>query len=817
MTDRRRRQAAPGSGGTPRIEAHRSPTITGLLDRVRGAPYAALAMGVLAVAAYLCLVNLDYAALWHDEAPAALIGRNLLQRGDISGWDGRNLVGGTNGRTLNDELRDVLPPLTYVINAAGMAVFGINETGARSMPALLGIATLGLLYLLLRQHLAEHPRLILWCLLFAAWSPQLLLYFRQSRYYAFLAFGMIAAFYLYERWWRSGNARYLVGLTLVAALAFFNHYVGGAATMLALATWHLLYRARATAPRQWLALVGSGLLVVALGTAYLAWLGVLGGERSGFLAFTGVAGIGEYQGTTPLILLRIGIYVRELFTADWISWPVLLWFAGMSALAFVRRRRRIRTTRQADGQGRSSGNKSAAQVAEREDAPGAPPGGGRRALPLAAAGTIVLMGVLFALFSAAMSVQPVWVNPTADLRYYMGALPLLLAMKGLFAEWAWRRSKLAGAAAIAVLLFSSAGAWPFNVTNYYTGKPTLGLHLLQFVGEIHRPYRDSIRVVSDYLLEHAEQDDLVYVPGFADREALTFTAGHRVLFCCGLNQDSPLPRATVEALGAPLYYGQHVPDWIVILGGRTGAYLERAKEYYVVAAQPDVFFYPTQRPEINMHLFTPLPAGPGPGFWGNVYILRRKESGGLYQAAETRMRQQRYGEALAAYRAALELDPAYAPAHGGAGVALFQLRRYEEALAALAQALALQPDAPYAGRLQRLMGRAVLKLGHPEAAAAHFERALQLDSEDAAGLHLLATVRFGQRRYQTALDLYRRLLAIAPDNAQTHAHIGAAQYHLGRNDAAVRSLEHALSLDPALETARTTLDQLRRITPEPGP
>ena len=37
--------------------------------RVRAAPHGALALGVLAVAAYLCLVNLDYAALWHDEAP----------------------------------------------------------------------------------------------------------------------------------------------------------------------------------------------------------------------------------------------------------------------------------------------------------------------------------------------------------------------------------------------------------------------------------------------------------------------------------------------------------------------------------------------------------------------------------------------------------------------------------------------------------------------------------------------------------------------------------------------------------------------------
>ena len=43
------------------------------------------------------------------------------------------------------------------------------------MPALIGILSLGLLYLLLRQHLADHPRLIFFSLLLAAWSPQMLL------------------------------------------------------------------------------------------------------------------------------------------------------------------------------------------------------------------------------------------------------------------------------------------------------------------------------------------------------------------------------------------------------------------------------------------------------------------------------------------------------------------------------------------------------------------------------------------------------------------------------------------------------------------
>ena len=96
----------------------------------------------------------------------------------------------------------------------------------------------------------------------------------------------------------------------------------------------------------------------------------------------------------------------------------------------------------------------------------------------------------------------------------------LVEMKGLFVEWLWRRHAVAGAAAFALLLLTSAGAAPFNLRNVFTGQDTLGTHLIQLVREVHRPYRDSVSIVSDYLLRNAERDDLVYVPGFADREVL---------------------------------------------------------------------------------------------------------------------------------------------------------------------------------------------------------------------------------------------------------------------------------------------------------
>ena len=166
-----------------------------LLLRLQAAPYTAASMGVLLVSAYLCLVNLDYAALWHDEAVPAFMGKNLLKQGDIIGWDGRNLVGGTNGQTLNEDLRDPWPPLMYVLNAVGFAIFGVNEIGARVVHAVIGIVALGVFYLLLRQHLPEHPRLMFFIFVFAAGSAQLLLYFRQSRYFSVMILTLILLFY----------------------------------------------------------------------------------------------------------------------------------------------------------------------------------------------------------------------------------------------------------------------------------------------------------------------------------------------------------------------------------------------------------------------------------------------------------------------------------------------------------------------------------------------------------------------------------------------------------------------------------------------
>ncbi len=719
------------------IQARHNFGLRSLSARLQAAPYPAASLGVLLVAAYLCLVNLDYAALWYDEAAAAFFGKTLLQQGDITGWDGRNLVGGTNGRTLNQALRDVLPPVMYALNAVGFALFGVNEIGARIMHALLGIVALGVFYLLLRQHLPEHPRLRFFIFTFAAGSAQLLLYFRQSRYFSVMVLALVLLFYMYERYWRSKHPAYLPMLALVAALSFFNHYAGGAATMLALAAYHLLFRARITTRREWVLFAICGAAVVALGAGYLYWLGVIGGTRSGFTGFAG-QNLSPYQGDKSefvLLTAKIWLYIRDLFTADWISWPVFSWFVGM---ALIRWKQAVGASRPVCRDQRANDSASIAQ----ED------------FPLAAAGKIILMGALFALFSAMLSVQPIWRNPlSADLRYYVGALPLLLAMKGLFVEWAWRRHVIAGAVALVALLFTSIGAYPFNMVMLFSGQKTLGLHLFEFIREVHRPYRDSISVVSNYLLQNAEKDDLVYVPGFAEREALIFYAGDHVRFCCVLDQNTPLPKDKIAALDAPLYIEQNTPDWIV--EGSRRARVEQFASSYEVVAQLKVHPYPTQRPELNVHAFSPL----DPGDRG-VFILRRQEE-----------------------------------------------QRYEEVVAALEQAVALESSVENAAQLSFYKGRAAHQAGRPEAAE-HYMRALELVPGHAEALRWLGHLRFEQQRYDEALERLQQFIALAPGDAVAHSNMGVILYNLGRRAEALQHFNQALSLDPTLEEARAKRETL---------
>ena len=189
----------------------------------------------------------------------------------------------------------------------------------------------------------------------------------------------------------------------------------------------------------------------------------------------------------------------------------------------------------------------------------------------------------------------------------------------------------------------------------------------------------------------------------------------------------------------------------------------------------------------------------------------------LQTIAEVLRKQGRYEESIETYRAILALDPEFAMAYAGMGDSLFRLERYEAAIESLDRSVDLHPHPPTATARLILMGTASARLGRTDAAATHYERAVDIEPRNPDALDHLAKARYEAKRYAEALDLYRSLLEIQPESAQTHSNLGATLYNVGRPEDALRSFEHALSLDPGLEIARSSLERLERSLRERSP
>lgn len=79
-----------------------------------------------------------------------------------------------------------------------------------------------------------------------------------------------------------------------------------------------------------------------------------------------------------------------------------------------------------------------------------------------------------------------------------------------------------------------------------------------------------------------------------------------------------------------------------------------------------------------------------------------------------------------------------------------------------------------------------------------YQQAIAADPELAPALYNLAILT-ENADLEASVDLYRRVLAVKPDDAATYVRLGYALRHLGREDAAQEALARGFELDPSLE------------------
>lgn len=159
------------------------------------------------------------------------------------------------------------------------------------------------------------------------------------------------------------------------------------------------------------------------------------------------------------------------------------------------------------------------------------------------------------------------------------------------------------------------------------------------------------------------------------------------------------------------------------------------------------------------------------------------------------LEQGRNAEALPILDQTLALDPGQAGMHTNKGNALMALDRVPEALAAYGAAIALQPRADQAPGYVNL-GVYLESLKRPADAAEAYLKAIKLDPSIPEAWGNLGIARLTQGHNEAALEALDRAIKLRPAYADAWTNRGTALQAMGRLDEALASFDRALDLTP---------------------
>ncbi len=141
------------------------------------------------------------------------------------------------------------------------------------------------------------------------------------------------------------------------------------------------------------------------------------------------------------------------------------------------------------------------------------------------------------------------------------------------------------------------------------------------------------------------------------------------------------------------------------------------------------------------------------------------------------LKDENYEKAVSEYQKALGMNPKFAPAYNGIGIAYTMLGRYPKAIDAQQSALALQPDfvEAHAG-----LGLAYLRQNRTELALKHYQQAVALDPQFVEAHLKIAMILLNRGSYAAAAEAYQTIIALKPDDAEAYHNLGLCYAYQAR-------------------------------------
>jgi 4-amino-4-deoxy-L-arabinose transferase-like glycosyltransferase len=216
--------------------------------------------------------------------------------------------------------RDVHPPLHTLLVSAWVSLGGESTAWLRTLSILFGLATILVVFLLARAAFGRRAGLVAAALL--SLHPVHTYFSQESRVYALLWLELAAAWWLAWSWIEGGRARDGWGYVAVTALALYTHYLAGLVLAFTAAGGLVLCFSSPGGRRRALEWIG---LHLAVGVLFAPQLLT-------FVAQNGRLEAGHW--IAPADARDLRDWMRHM-AAD--SFPLILVFAALGALAFARR------------------------------------------------------------------------------------------------------------------------------------------------------------------------------------------------------------------------------------------------------------------------------------------------------------------------------------------------------------------------------------------------------------------------------------------------------------------------------------------------
>jgi tetratricopeptide (TPR) repeat protein/DNA-binding winged helix-turn-helix (wHTH) protein len=168
-----------------------------------------------------------------------------------------------------------------------------------------------------------------------------------------------------------------------------------------------------------------------------------------------------------------------------------------------------------------------------------------------------------------------------------------------------------------------------------------------------------------------------------------------------------------------------------------------------------------------------------------------------YASASSLWTHTKYDDAVALYKAAIEIDPKFAMAHAALGRAYASYIYYQTDLARKEYETALALPSRLTERERMVIQtHEAIDLDHMEDADRLCRSYLATYPEDWSMLKDYASLLRRHGRQLESIEQHKRILAIAPDDAHTWIEMATAYKGLGNFSAAVQAYDHAFQIEP---------------------